>query len=87
MRCNAAYSRDMQKRLRGPAGATGMALIENSKHQDALGKLSRHEAALMSAFTKTLQTLHFMQNQRAVEEIAAVEAVALPSNGNGAGGV
>ena len=64
-----------------------MAFIEDSKHQDALGKLSRHEAALTSAFTKTLQTLHFMQSQRVVEEIAAIEAMALPSNGNGADGV
>ena len=79
-----AYSSDMQKRLQGAGGPTGVALIEDSKHQDALGKLSRHEAALMK---KTLQTLHFMQNQRAVEEIAAVEAVAVPSNGKCAGGV
>ena len=27
VRCGAAYSPDMQKRLRGPGGATGMALI------------------------------------------------------------
>ena len=79
MRCGAAYSHDMQKRLRGPGGATGMALIEDN----ALGKLSRHEAALMNAFTKTLQTLHFMQSQRASEELAVVDAVALPSNGAG----
>jgi hypothetical protein len=31
----------------------------------------------MNAFTKTLQTLHFVQSQRAVENIAAVEAVTL----------
>jgi hypothetical protein len=77
----------MQKRLQGTGGATGVALIEDSKHQDALGKLSRHEAALMNAFTKTLQTLHFMQNQRAVEDIAALETVAVPSDGKCVDGV
>ena len=45
------------------------------------------EASLMNAFTKTLQTLHFVQSQRAVEKIAAVEAVTPPSNRNDAGGV
>jgi hypothetical protein len=86
VRCG-AYSADMQKRLQGAGGATGVALIEDSKHQDALGKLSRHEAALMNAFTKTLQTLHFMQNQRAVEDIAALETVAVPSDGKCVDGV
>ena len=64
MRCNAFYSADMRKRLEGVGGAAGVALIEDSRHQDALGKLSRHEAALMNALTKTLQMLHFIQSQR-----------------------
>ena len=80
MRCN-AYSKESRRRLKGAGGATGVALIEDSKHQDALGKLSRHEAALMNAFTKTLQMLHFMQGRRSVENNAIIEAVAIPANG------
>ena len=75
------YSDDTRKRLEGPSGAVGLALIQDSRHQDALGKLARHEAALMNAFTKTLQTLHFIQNQRAVEDDRVIDAVAVPSNG------
>jgi hypothetical protein len=82
-RCG-AFSSDMQKRLHGAGGATGVALIEDSKHQDALGKLSRHEAALMNAFTKTLQMLHFIQSQRAAEDDPVIDAVAIPSNGRDA---
>jgi hypothetical protein len=46
------------------------------KHQDALGKFSRHEAALMNAFTKTLQVLHFIQSQRPAEDDPLIDAVA-----------
>jgi hypothetical protein len=63
------------------AAITGVALIQDSRHQDSLGKLSRHEAALMNAFTKTLQMLHFIQNQRPVEDDPVIEGVALLSNG------
>jgi hypothetical protein len=59
----------------------GVALIGDSQYHDALGKLSRHEAALMNAFTKTLQMLHFVQGQRSVENDAIIEAVAVPPNG------
>ena len=83
VRCG-AYSADMQKRLQGAGGATGVALIEDSKHQDALGKLSRHEAALMNAFTKMLQMLHFIQSQRSVDGDPVIDAVAIPSSGRDA---
>jgi hypothetical protein len=69
-----AYSADTRKRLEGAGGATGVA---DSKHQDALGKLSRHEAALMNAFTKTLQMLHFIQSHRPVEDDSVIDAVAI----------
>ena len=35
----------------------GQCLIADSRHGDGLGKLARHETALMHAFTKTLQML------------------------------
>jgi hypothetical protein len=38
----------------------------------------------MNAFTKTLQMLHFIQNQRAVEDAQVIDAVAIPSNGSDA---
>ena len=68
-----------QKPPEPPGDKMGLALIRDSQHQDALGKLSRHEAALMNAFTKTLQMLHFIQSQRSAED-AVIEAVPLPSN-------
>ena len=83
VRCG-AYSADMQKRLQGAGGAAGVALIEDSNYSDALGKLSRHESALMNAFTKTLQMLHFIQSQRAVEDDPVIDAVAIPLNGRDA---
>jgi len=86
VRCD-VYSSEARKRLEGAGGATGVALIEDSQHQDALGKLSRHEAALMNAFTKTLQMLHFIQSQRPVEDDPVIDAVAIPSSGRDADGV
>jgi hypothetical protein len=74
VRCD-AYSIEMRRRLEGAGGATGVALIEDSKHHDALGKLSRHEAALMNQLTKTLQMLHFIQSQRPVEDDPVVDAL------------
>ena len=35
----------------------GLALIRDGTGSDVLGKLARHEASLMNAFTKTLQML------------------------------
>jgi hypothetical protein len=84
-RHNAYYDPERRKQLEG-AGATGAALMLDSAQQDTLGKLSRHEAALMNAFTKTLQMLHFMQSQRALED-DPIDAVAIPSNGLGADGL
>ena len=47
---------------------------------DALGKLTRHEATLMNAFTKTLQMLLLLQENRGnrKSEPVILEAVALP---------
>jgi len=72
---------ERRKRLEEAGAATCEALTSLAE-RDTLGKLSRHEAALMNAFTKTLQMLHFIQSQRAV-----VDAVAIPSNGLGADGL
>lgn len=48
---------------------------------DGLGRLARHEASLVNAFTKTLQTLLLLQeNRRATKgEPVMLEVVALPS--------
>jgi hypothetical protein len=43
----------------------GRALIKDGVWNDALGKLARHEATLMSAFTKTLQMLLLLQSNHA----------------------
>jgi hypothetical protein len=58
----------------------GKALIDDARYSDALGKLARHEATLMNAFTKTLQMLLLLQEDRAKRkgEPAVLEAVALP---------
>lgn len=64
------------------ADTTGLALIRDGQHQDTLGKLSRHEASLMNALTKTLQMLHFVQSQCSAERNQLIEAVAIPSNGD-----
>ncbi len=60
--------------------AFGRALIDDACYSDALGKLARHEATLMNAFTKTLQMLLLLQDKRssAESEPVMVEAVALP---------
>ena len=52
----------------------------NAEPSNALGKLARHEATLMNAFTKTLQMLLLLQENRPKRkgEPAVLEAVALP---------
>ena len=58
----------------------GHALIRDGLYGDVLGKLARHEATLMNAFTKTLQMLLLLQgnrNDRACN-VVKLEAVALP---------
>jgi hypothetical protein len=44
--------------------ALGDALIQDGAYHDTLGKLARHETTLMHAFTKTLQMLLLLQNNR-----------------------
>jgi hypothetical protein len=58
----------------------GHALIKDAGFSDALGKLARHEATLMNAFTKTLQMLLLLQDKRGNTESkpVALKAVALP---------
>lgn len=57
----------------------GQALIEDARWNDALGKLARHETTLMNAFTKTLQTLLLLQDNRSntKSEPVILEAVTL----------
>jgi hypothetical protein len=47
-----SHSADARRGLEGPGGAAGEAFIADGKYSNALGKLSRHEAALMNALTK-----------------------------------
>jgi hypothetical protein len=42
----------------------GHALLQDGVYGDGLGKLARHEASLMNAFTKTLQMLLLLQENR-----------------------
>jgi hypothetical protein len=58
----------------------GRALINDAVRSDALGKLGRHEATLMNAFTKTLQMLLLLQENREnrKSEPVVLESVALP---------
>lgn len=62
------------------ASPFGQALINDAGSSNALGKLARHEATLMNAFTKTLQMLLLLQENRPKRkgEPAVLEAVALP---------
>jgi hypothetical protein len=58
----------------------GRALIDDGAYSDTLGKLARHEATLMNAFTKTLQMLLLLQSQRSnPEREASMGAIALPA--------
>jgi hypothetical protein len=54
-------------------------LIEDGQQQDALGKLSRHEAALMNQLTKTYQMLHFIQSRGTAEDGDVIDADAVTS--------
>src|SRR5262249_3005078 len=56
----------------------GHALIQDGVYGDGLGKLARHEAALMNAFTKTLQMLLLLQENRVTKPVI-LEAVSLPA--------
>jgi hypothetical protein len=59
----------------------GLALIEDATWNDALGKLARHETTLMNAFTKTLQMLLLLQDNRInrKSEPVVLEPVSLSS--------
>ena len=60
--------------------ALGDALIHDGTYHDILGKLARHETTLMHAFTKTLQMLLLLQNNRSSNQGDAlmIEPVTLP---------
>ena len=51
---------------------------------DALGKLARHETTLMNAFTKTLQMLLLLQENRAESEVEDVIIEVIPPPANAA---
>jgi hypothetical protein len=57
----------------------GRALIQDGKHYDAIGKLARHEAALMNQFTRTVQLLNFLQSQDLSEDEQVIDAALVPS--------
>jgi hypothetical protein len=57
------------------------ALILDSRENDALGKLTRHEAALMNQLTKTLQMLEFIQSQTPAKDTTVIDMITDPSNG------
>jgi hypothetical protein len=67
------------KRPHGPDASAGFALIEDGQQQDALGKLSRHEAALMNQLTRTYQILHFIQSRETAEDGQVIDADAVTS--------
>ena len=46
-------------------GQFGLALIRDAQQNDTLGKLSRHEAALMSGYARTLHLLLFLKDRDA----------------------
>ena len=56
----------------------GYALLNDAQRHDALGKLGRHETTLMNAFTKTLQILLLLQENRGTKPVI-LEAVSLPA--------
>jgi hypothetical protein len=53
----------------------GSALIQDSAWGDGLGKLARHEASLMKAFTKTLKALLLLQEDCSIKRDAAPVAL------------
>mgnify|MGYP001828964736 CR=1 FL=1 len=60
------------------------ALILDSKENQALGKLARHEAALMNQFRRTVQMLHFLQSQELGDDGQVFDAMLAPSTDNAA---
>ena len=62
----------------------GLALVNDAARGDALGKLARHETTLMNAFTKTLQMLLLLQENRAQSEVEDVIIEVIPPPANAA---
>ena len=62
----------------------GRALINDAARGDALGKLARHETTLMNGFTKTLQMLLLLQENRAQSEVEDVIIEVIPPPANAA---
>ena len=62
----------------------GLALVVDAARGDALGKLARHETTLMNAFTKTLQMLLLLQENRAQSEVEDVIVEVIPPPANAA---
>jgi hypothetical protein len=51
-----------------PEEYMGMALTNDARYGDTLGKISRYETALMNGYTKTLQMLLMLRNRRDEEK-------------------
>lgn len=61
--------RGLARERRDPPSATaGLILIRDSQTRDALGKLSRHEAALTKLLSRALQLLSLLQSQEQAGE-------------------
>ena len=57
----------------------GHALVQDAASHDTLGKLARHETALMHAFTKTLQILLLLSNSTSNRgDAVMIEPIPLP---------
>lgn len=68
------YDPRMKRVREGDFGIlTGYAFIQDSQNQNALGKLSRHEAALMNQLKQTLQLLQKIQSQQLAEDDRLIE--------------
>lgn len=67
-----------------PRKTIGLALMQDSRLLDALGKLFKHEAALRNEFTRTLHLLFFLQSSRRAAENSDSVAVALPPSASDA---
>jgi len=74
----AKYRKELEKEQRpveevpeNPDQATinlGLSLIKDSENHDTLGKLSRYEASLLNAITRTLSLLHSLQKSELLSD-------------------
>jgi hypothetical protein len=62
-----------------PRKTIGLALMQDNRLLDALGKLFKHEAALRNEFTRTLQLLFSLQSSRRNAENSDSVAIGPPS--------